>query len=94
MSVDRFLELMEDPELRQRLVDAGSDEERAAMVAEHGIELPTKDEVESRIAELQEMSDVDGGAGLPFSGSSVSAFDLVAAAAARGPIHLGSEWKP
>ena len=61
MSVDRFLELMEDPELRQRLVDAGSDEERAAMVAEHGIELPTKDEVEARIAELQAMSDVDGG---------------------------------
>ncbi|MFM8861782.1 MAG: Nif11-like leader peptide family natural product precursor [Acidimicrobiia bacterium] len=63
MSVDRFLELMvEDPELRQRLVDAGSDEERAAMVAELGIELPTKDEVEARIAELQAMSDVDGGA--------------------------------
>ena len=62
MSVDRFLELMvEDPELRQRLVDAGSNEERAAMVAEHGIELPTKDEVEARIAELQAISDADGG---------------------------------
>ncbi|MFM8858261.1 MAG: Nif11-like leader peptide family natural product precursor [Acidimicrobiia bacterium] len=62
MSVDQFLQLMlEDPEFRQRLVDAGSNEERAAMVAEHGIELPTKDEVEARIAELQAMSDVDGG---------------------------------
>ncbi|MFM8858262.1 MAG: hypothetical protein ACKOIA_12220 [Acidimicrobiia bacterium] len=64
---------MEDPELRQRLVDAGSNEELAAMVAEFGIELPTKDEVEARIAESQAMSDVDGGAAKNYPCSSVPA---------------------
>ena len=64
MSVDQFLELMvEDPELRQQMVDADSREDRAAMVAVYGIELPTEDEVTARVAELKEMSDVDGGAG-------------------------------
>jgi len=62
MSVDQFIQLMvEDPELRQRLVDAGSNDERAAMVAEHGIEIPTQAQVTARIAELQEMADIDGG---------------------------------
>ena len=62
MSVDQFIQLMvEDTELRQRLSDAGSNEERAAMVAEFGIEVPTRDEVTARIAELQAMSDVEGG---------------------------------
>ena len=62
MSVDQFLELMvEDPELRQRLVDAGSNDERTKMVAEHGIEIPTQAQVTARIAELQEMADIDGG---------------------------------
>jgi len=43
MSVDQFIQLMvEDPELRQRLVDAGSNDERAAMVAGHGIEAPDR----------------------------------------------------
>ena len=62
MSVDQFIQLMvEDPELRQRLVDAGSNDDRAAMVAGHGIELPTEAQVTARVAELQEMRDVDGG---------------------------------
>jgi hypothetical protein len=62
MSVDQFLHLMtENPELRQRLVDADSNEDRRAMVAEYGIELPTMDAVAARIAELEEMSAVDGG---------------------------------
>jgi hypothetical protein len=63
MSVDQFLQLIvEDPELRQRLVDAGSNEERAAIGAEIGIEVPSRDEVTARIAELQAMADVEGGA--------------------------------
>ena len=65
MSVDRFIQLMvEDPELRQRLSDAGSNGERAAMVAEFGIEIPTEAQVTARVAELQEMRDVDGGMGI------------------------------
>lgn len=64
MSVDQFVQLMaQDPELRQRLIDAASNEERAAMLAEQGIELPTNAQVEARIAELKEMVDVDGGSG-------------------------------
>jgi len=42
-------------------VDAGSNDERAAMVAEFSIEIPTEAQVTARIAELQEMRDVDGG---------------------------------
>ena len=62
MSVDQFIQLMvEDPELRQRLVDAGSNDERAAMVAEFSIEIPTEAQVTARIAELEEMADIDGG---------------------------------
>ena len=79
MSVDQFLHLMtENPELRQRLVDADSNEDRRAMVAEYGIEIPTMDAVTARIAELEEMSAVDGGdinwRGGPYiTGSSASA---------------------
>ena len=85
MSVDRFIQLMvEDPELRQRLSDAGSNGERAAMVAEFGIEVPTKDEVTARIAELQAMSDVEGGGGIwifGFVGSLASAYTATTVAA-------------
>ena len=81
MSVDQFIQLMvEDPELRQRLSDAGSNDERAAMVAEHGIELPTEAQVTARVAELQEMADIEGGvsgwwtlAGMPISAGAAAA---------------------
>ena len=82
MSVDQFIQLMvEDPELRQRLLDAGSNDERAAMVAEFSIEIPTEAQVTARIAELQEMRDVDGGSSWESSDNSSAAASAANAAA-------------
>ena len=86
MSVDQFLQLIvEDPELRQRLVDAGSNDERAAIGAEIGIEVPTSDEVTARIAELQAMTDVEGG-GMAWVGGFVVGLAAAYSAATFGAL--------
>ena len=63
VTVDRFIALVREyPEVGERLAAAGSREERAAIVAEFGVELPDDDALRARLAEMNDLDGIAGGA--------------------------------
>jgi len=84
MALDPVIALIkDDPDLMHRLVDAGSPEERAAILAEYGVEVPDPEHVKAKMTELLAVSGGGAiGAGFAIAGADVVAVAAVAAAAA------------
>jgi len=57
MALDPVIALIkDDPDLMHRLIDAGSREERAAILAEYGVEVPDPEHVKAKMTELMAVS--------------------------------------
>jgi len=64
MALDPVIALIkDDPDLMHRLVEAGSREERAAILAEYGVELPDPEHVKAKMTELMAVSGGGDGGG-------------------------------
>jgi len=57
MALDPVIALIkDDPDLMHRLIDAGSREERAAILAEYGVVVPDPEHVKAKMTELMAVS--------------------------------------
>jgi len=57
MAMDPVITLIkDDPELMHRLMDAGTREERAAILAEFGVAIPEGEHVKAKMADLMAVS--------------------------------------
>ena len=74
--------LDEDPELREKVMSAGSAEERAAILREAGVPVPSHEDVNSGVVSLADVTGAGVTTGAAIGGLGAAGSSFLAAAAA------------